>query len=68
MQKIVQVAEEFKMPPLIRRNGDGVYVFLNRGADNLGGGAIVTEVNHLDTGGLQNAPDDIDRHIMPIEK
>ena len=42
-------------------------VFLQRGAHDIFNRAVVAEMDHLDAGGLQDAPHDVDRRVMPIE-
>ena len=56
------------MAALIRGDCDRLHIFLNGGIDDLLHGAVVPEMNDLDTGGLQHPSHDIDRGVMAVEK
>ena len=47
---------------------NGVRVFLDSGVDDFGDRAVVTEVDDLGTGGLQDATHDVDRRVVAVEQ
>ncbi len=67
-QAIHQVAEELEVSPLVGGDRDGVGVLLDRGRDDLVDGAIVTQMNHLGTLSLEDAPHDVDGGIVSVEQ
>ena len=56
------------MPPLVGSDRNGLHILLNRTVYNLLRGAVVPQVNHLDTGGLNDSAHDVDRGIVPIKE
>ena len=56
------------MPALIGRNRDALYVFLDRGVDDIGDGAVMAQVDDLGARTLQNSAHDVDRRIMAVEQ
>ena len=51
-----------------RGDGDRRGILLDGALDDLGGAAVVAEVNDLGTGSLNDAAHHVDRCIMPVEK
>ena len=56
------------MTALVRGEGDGLGVFLHRGIDDLMHRAVVSQVDHLSTAGLDNAAHHVDGGIMAVEE
>ena len=67
-QKIEHVLEELDVPALVRRDRDAVRVLLDRAVDDLVDRAVVAEVDHLATGGLEDPPHDVDRRVVAVEQ
>ncbi len=67
-QQVEHVLEELDVTALVRRDGDAVRVLLQRASDDFLDRAIVTEVDHLATGRLQDAAHDVDRRVMTVEQ
>ena len=56
------------MPALVRGDGDAVRIFLQRTGDYLLDRTVVTEMDHLASGGLKDAAHNVDRRVMAIEQ
>ncbi len=67
-EPIDQIAEVLRMPTLVRRDGDSLHVFLDHCGHDLLDRAVVTEVDHLGTLRLEQAPHDVDRGIVAVEE
>ena len=68
LQQIEHVFEVLVMTALIARHCDGIGIFLNGCFYHLLHTAIVTQVNHLATGGLNDAAHNVDGGIVTIEQ
>ena len=67
-EEVLRVAEELHVPALVGRDGDALHVLLDRGLDDLADGPVVTEVDHLGAGVLEDPPHDVDRGVVPVEE
>ena len=67
-QHIDHVGKKFGMAALIGAHRNSLDIFLNRRIDNLRNAAVVSEVDHLCPGRLQESADDIDRGIMAVKE
>ena len=56
------------MPSLIRGDGDGVGIFLDRGIDHFFNTAVMPQVNYLNACGLYDSSHDIDSRIVPVKQ
>ena len=68
LQQVVHVLEVLRVPALVARHGDGVRVFLDRGVHHVLHATVVPQVDHLGAGALDDAPHNVDRGVMTIEK
>jgi hypothetical protein len=53
---------------LIGADRDALSIFLNGGLDNFGHGAVVAQVNDLDSATLEQTANDVDGSVVTIEK
>ena len=67
-QQVVHVFEKLRVAALVGRDGDALHVFLNGAVDNLLHAAVVSEVDDLGAGGLQDAAHDVDGGIVSVEQ
>ncbi len=67
-QQVEHVLEEFDVAALVGRDGDAVRVFLQRASDNLFDRSVVTEMDHLAAGRLQDPAHDVDRRVVAVKK
>ncbi len=67
-QQVHGIFEELDVPPLVTADADPLHILLNRCRDDLLHGTVVTQVNDLRPGGLENPANNIDRDIMAVEK
>ena len=65
-QQVDHVFEVLEMAALVGAHGDGVGVFLDRGADDLLDRAVVAEMDDLGAGALQHAANDVDRGVVTV--
>ena len=56
------------MPALVGSHCDSLNVLFDGALGDLRSGSIVTEMNDLGSGGLQQAPHDVDRRVVPVEQ
>jgi hypothetical protein len=68
LQQIDHVFEKFHVAALIAGDGDALGVFLDGGVDDLLDRAVVAQMDHLDAGALQNAPENIDGGVVAVKK
>ena len=62
------VSEVFVVSALVGRHRNRVCIFLDRRADDLGDAAVVTKMHDLSTVRLQQAPNHVDRSIVPVKQ
>src|SRR5699024_9706324 len=67
-QHVDHVFEIFDMPALVGADGDGVGVFLQRGAHDVLHGAVVAQMNHLGALILDDAAHDVDGGVVTVEQ
>ena len=67
-EEVDDVLEELEVTALVGGDRDAVSILLDRRRDDLVDGAIVTEMNHLGTLGLKDAPHDVDGGIVSVEQ
>ncbi len=67
-EHVDHVAEVLVVPALVGAAGDGVGVFLDRGAHDVGDAAVVPEMNDFGAVCLQQPADDVDRRVVSVEK
>ena len=68
LKQVMYVFKKLHMPPLVGSDRNGLHILLNRTVYNLLRGAVVPQVNHLNTSGLNDSAHDIDRGIVPIKE
>ena len=56
------------MPALIRADGNGLGVFLQRSVDDFRHRAVVTEMDNLHAGGLKESTHNVDGGVMTVKK
>jgi hypothetical protein len=62
------VAEIFVVPALVGAAGDGVRVFLDRGAHDVRDASVVAQVHDFSAVSLQQTADHVDRGVVTIEE
>ena len=67
-QQIDDVLEELHMATLIAADRDPLGIFLDGSGDDLLHRAVVPQMNHLGTRGLQNAANDVNRGIVAVKQ
>ncbi len=67
-QQVDHVLEILDVPALVGRDGDALHIFLQRRIDDFLHRAVVAEMDHFGTSGLQDAPHDVDRGVMAVEQ
>ena len=67
-QHVDHVLEIFVMAALISRASDAVRIFLNGRANDFRYRAVVPEVDHFRTVLLQQAANDVDSRVVPVEQ
>ena len=67
LKQVMYVFKKLNMPPLVGSNRNGLHILLNRTVYNFLRRAVVSQVNHLHSCGLDDAPHDVDRSIVPIK-
>jgi hypothetical protein len=68
LEQVDHVLEELDVAALVGGHRDALSVFLQRCVHDFIHRAVVAEVDHLDAGGLQDAPHDVDRGVMAVEQ
>jgi hypothetical protein len=68
VQQVLHVFEKFQVAALVGRDGDALYIFFDGALHDLGYRPVMSQVNDLRAFRLQQAPHDIDRGVMTIEK
>ena len=68
LQEIVHVFEVLNVPALVRGHGNSIGIFLDGCIHYLLNGTVVTEVNDLTTGALDDATHDINGCIMTVKE
>ncbi len=68
LQEVDHVLEELDMAALIRGDADALHVLLQRGIDDFLHRAVVTKMDHLGAGQLQDAAHDVDRRVVTVEQ
>src|SRR5262244_2976813 len=58
--------KKLDMPAVVRRNADGPDIFLDRSANDIASGAVITEINHFDAIADQFDIDGDDGAVMAI--
>ncbi len=67
-QHVDHVAEVLVVAALVGADGDAVGVLLHGGAHDVRDAAVVAEVHDLRAVGLQQAANDVDRRVVPVEE
>ena len=65
---MAHVAEELQVSALIRGDRNRLGVFLHGGDSDVGRRSIMTEVDDLSAGGLQDAAHDVDGRVVAVEQ
>ena len=67
-QEVEHVLEELDVAALVRRNRNGVRVFLDRAVDDLVDRPVVAEMDHFAADRLQDPAHDVDRRVVAVEQ
>ena len=67
-QHVDHVFQVLDMPALVAGQGDGVGVFLQRGADHVLDRTVVPEMDDFRALCLDQAAHDVDRRVVPVEQ
>jgi hypothetical protein len=62
------VFKKLHVTPLVGSNRNGLHILLNRTVYNLLRGAVVTQVDYLNSSGLNNTAHDVNRSIVAIKE
>ena len=68
LQQVDHVFEELDVAALVGTDGDGLYIFLDGGGDDLLDGAVMAQVNDLGARALENPAHDVDGGVMAVEQ
>ena len=63
-----QILEVLDVAALVGADRDALRVLVEHRVDHLADRAVVAQVHHLGPLGLQDAPHDVDRRVMPVEQ
>ena len=67
-QQVDRVFEVFDMPALVGADGNAMHILLQRRCDNFLHRAVVPEMDHFSTAGLQHAANDVDRCVVSVKQ
>ena len=67
-EQIDDVLEELHVAALVAAGAHGMGVFLDGRVDDVLHRAVVAQVDHLGSGALKDAPDDIDGRVVTVKK